>query len=151
RRLALVGVLVVLQRRPRLGGRLPLALAAAGRPPARRGEDRQLRPRRGDALRVRRGRHAAAAAARRGAGADVDALGRPPQRADLRLRRLVEHEALALGVNARNQAVLVAAGVDGAVGADRHAQDVLLLGAVEDAGLAVGRDAEDAPLGAGAG
>src|SRR5262249_14619972 len=81
----------------------------------------------------RRRRRRAAASPRRGAGADVQAVGRHDDATHLRLRRLEEHEALALVVDAVDQPALVGAGVERAVRPQAQAEDVVLLAGVEDA------------------
>src|SRR5262249_31434890 len=93
---------------------------------------------------------AAAAAARGRAGARVEAGGGHEQAADLALRGVVDHEALALAVDAIHQAALVSARVERAGRADGQGGDVLLLGWVEDPRLCIGGDLVDAALGAGA-
>ena len=61
-----------------------------------------------------------------GAGAEAEAVAGQFQAAHLRLGSLVQHEALALGVDAIDQAALVGAGVDRALRPDGNAQDVVL-------------------------
>src|SRR5262249_32477035 len=89
---------------------------------------------------------AAAPPSRRGARAAIHAVPRDVDRAHLGLCRLIENKALALRVDAVDQPVLVAAGVDLSIGTDRHAEDVFLLRRVEDARLALGRQALDPSL-----
>src|SRR5205823_2236938 len=66
--------------------------------------------------------------------------------ADLRLGGVVDDEALAFLVNAIDQAALVGAGVKRAIAGLSHAEDVLLLGGVENAGFPFLRDLIDAAL-----
>src|SRR5262249_12374207 len=97
--------------------------------PARRnGRGGGARQRRGAAAAGAGGQAAGAAPLRRRRRAGVDrAVRRHEQAAYLRLRGAEDDEALAAGVDAVDEAALVGAGVEAAVGGQRQAEDVLVL------------------------
>ncbi len=110
------------------------------------------RRRRRGARIVELARRAESAAPRdRGAGAGIDGVGRDQERAHLGLIGLVQDKSLAGRVDAIDEAAFIGAGVERPFVADRQAQDVLLLGRIEDAGGAGGGEAIDFPLGPRAG
>jgi len=79
-------------------------------------------------------------APRLGRGAGVEgAVVRDQERADFRLRRIIEDARLAVGGDAEDQALAVAAGVGRSVGADGHRKQMGGLGVVGQRPRAVGR------------